>query len=153
MGKAAQLAGAGKMAVPSVVKAAKPASVQPKVDRAIGAQAQDIKPVVKVKKITTTQRELIKDKKLVGHNPGNIHQPKGKTLKVDAELPGGIREARQLNEKLTVDKLPQNIHKYIDKKLPDGKYIQIRVQSSSKTPKIEIKDPSRKIHEKITFIK
>ena len=104
----------------------------------------------------TTQkgRDLIKGKDLVGKKPGNIHQPNpNKPIKVDTELPGELKDAEELFEKLTSRK-PEYVDGRDFQKLPDGGRIEIRnTGKSTGGPKIEITDMIQNILEKITFKK
>ncbi|MGI4851627.1 MAG: hypothetical protein ACRYGR_06770 [Janthinobacterium lividum] len=102
--------------------------------------------------LTAKQREQIKDISLVGENPGNIKNKKGK-LRIDTELTGGEQAARQKFTELTGKNLPNKIEDRVEEKLTNGNLIIYREMGDSGHPKLEITSttPQGIILEKITF--
>ena len=90
---------------------------------------------------------------LVGQNPGNIRSEGNKFTRVDTELLGGEKAARQLYKRLA-GKPPSTTDLRTRDTLNDGTIVQFRLEGKSGHPKVDItrtlKD-GRQFIEKVSF--
>lgn len=109
-------------------------------------------PWMKVNSLSAKQKELLHGKELYGKNPGNVVLDKD-ILKIDTELPGGEKAARECFKDLTDGiEPPLVVPEHYKFTKPDGTVITFRPLGKSGHPKVEIKGKTtNKIHEKITF--
>lgn len=102
-------------------------------------------------KKTLGDREMLalKNKNLLGNNPGNVRMKDG-MLRADTEKLGGLTQAKKdyfnmTRERICDNKTVQQYH------CADGKVITFRYEGKSGHPKIDINDPIQKIIEKVTY--